>query len=93
MTDTTFQDRLSEGQCPCIPPEDYHGSIADWQLELIQRGHWDGDPENWYGDVWVSSDEWWGILEACEGVQPGDCSLKCDGDNHHESCRVTEPKP
>lgn len=83
-----FQEKLDEGRTPCIPPEDYHGSVADWCVELQTRGIWDGDPDNWYGDIWIDSDQWWEILEACEGVQEGDCSVHCTDEKHHKTCRA-----
>lgn len=49
---------------PAIPPEDYKGSVAAWMVELQQRGLWDG--EGWHGDVMITSEEWWEILEKCE---------------------------
>ena len=50
---------------PAIPPVDYKGSIAEWMSELQSRGLWDG--EDWYGDIEIPADEWWEILEQCEG--------------------------
>lgn len=50
---------------PAIPPEDYTGRQADWMIKLQERGLWDG--EGWYGDVLIPSDDWWEILEECEG--------------------------
>ena len=55
----------SPDMIPAIPPEDYNGSIADWMIALQDRGRWDGD--GWYGDIEIPSDEWWSILEQCEG--------------------------
>ncbi len=49
-----------------IPPEDYKGTQADWHMELIQRGLWNGDPETWHGDVLIPAQTWWEILEKCE---------------------------
>lgn len=82
-----FQKELDKGRTPCIPPQDYKGSVAQWMLELQERGIWDGDPDNWYGDIWIDSDTYWEILEACEGVLDGDCSVKCEDDKHHATCR------
>lgn len=55
-------------QLPAIPPWDYKGSIADWHVELISRGLWDGDADTWIGDIWIDQSVWWEILEACEGT-------------------------
>lgn len=49
---------------PAIPPEDYSGSVGKWAIELQERGLWDG--EGWYGDVMITSDEWWSILNKLE---------------------------
>ena len=47
-----------------IPPNDYEGTIADWTIELITRGHMkDGD---FYGDVKITEEEYGEILEQCE---------------------------
>ena len=50
---------------PAIPPEDYKGSVGDWMIALIERDLWDG--EGWHGDVMLTSEQWWEILEQCEG--------------------------
>lgn len=57
--------KLNPELVPAIPPEDYKGSIAEWMTELQIRGHWDG--EGWHGDVEITTDEWFEILEKCEG--------------------------
>lgn len=49
---------------PAIPPSDYKGSQAAWELALIEKDLWDG--EGWYGDVKIPTDTWWEILEQCE---------------------------
>lgn len=54
------------GLIPAIPPEDYKGSQADWMVKLQERGLWNG--EGWHGDVMITSDQWWEILEECEGT-------------------------
>ncbi len=51
---------------PAIPPEDYKGSQADWMKALISRGIWNGNNDVWYGDLYITSDLWWEILEECE---------------------------
>ena len=49
---------------PAIPPNDYRGTIADWTIGLIARGLMkEGE---WYGDVEISQDKWWDLLEECE---------------------------
>lgn len=88
MTDNRFQDELDKGRTPCIPPEDYEGSVADWMVELQVHGIWDG--EDWHGDIWIDSEEWWDILETCEGVRAGECSVHCKDEAHHSTCRVAE---
>jgi len=50
---------------PAIPPDDYKGSQADWMTKLQQRGLWNG--QGWHGDVMIPEDDWWEILEECEG--------------------------
>lgn len=49
---------------PAIPPEDYEGSVGKWMIELTERGLWDGS--GWYGDIKITSDQWWEILEKLE---------------------------
>ena len=83
-----MQEVLDAGLCPGHPPEDYTGSQADWMVEMQTRGHWNG--EGWHGDIWLVDDEWWDILETCEGVPEGECSVHCNDDGHHETCRATE---
>jgi hypothetical protein len=51
---------------PAIPPEDYKGTQADWMVALRSRGLWDDTDGSWYGDVYISQDEWWEILAECE---------------------------
>lgn len=52
---------------PAVPPEGYKGTIADWIVGLISMGKMeDGD---FYGDVTISCDEWWTLLERCEGEE------------------------
>jgi hypothetical protein len=55
---------MSETRIPAIPPEDYKGSQADWMVKLQERGLWNG--EGWHGDIYISTDDWWEILEECE---------------------------
>ena len=52
---------------PAIPPEDYKGSVGKWMIELQNRGLWDGENPDWHGDVMITSEQWWDILEKCEG--------------------------
>lgn len=62
----SFQERIDEsGKIPAIPPSDYKGSQAAWMIELQSRGLWDG--EGFHGDIWIDQDQWWEILELCEG--------------------------
>lgn len=49
---------------PAIPPEDYTGTQADWMVGLQSMGLWDG--EGWYGEVYISQDNWRELLENCE---------------------------
>lgn len=49
-----------------IPPEDYTGSILEWMTQLQERGLWDGQNPDWYGDIMIPNDIWWEILEECE---------------------------
>lgn len=51
-------------EIPAIPPNDYTGTQADWMTGLQSRGLWDG--QGWHGDVLLSSDEYWELLEECE---------------------------
>jgi hypothetical protein len=51
---------------PAIPPEDYKGSVADWMIKLQEKGYWDGENPDWYGDVMLTDEEWWKLLEECE---------------------------
>lgn len=57
---------------PAIPPEDYSGSIADWHVALISRGLWNGYEPGWNGDVKITEEQWWEILEECEGPEDSD---------------------
>ena len=52
---------------PAIPPDDYKGSQADWMVGLQERGFWDGENPDWHGDVMITSDDWWDLLDWCEG--------------------------
>lgn len=47
-----------------IPPENYHGSVADWMVKLQERGLWDG--EGWHGDCLINEEDYWIIVEECE---------------------------
>lgn len=49
---------------PAIPPVDYKGSQAEWQVQLIERGLWDGN--GWHGDAMIDEADWWQLLEDCE---------------------------
>lgn len=49
---------------PAIPPADYKGSQAAWMVGFQQRGLWDGD--GWHGDIEISSDDWYDLLDECE---------------------------
>lgn len=51
---------------PAIPPEDYKGSVGKWMIGLQDRGLWDGENPDWYGDVMITSEQWWELLESCE---------------------------
>ena len=62
-----LQEMIDNDCVPAVPPQDYRGSMADWQVELMSRGLWNG--EGFYGDVILSTDEWWDILESCEGPE------------------------
>ncbi len=75
-------------QIPAIPPSDYSGSVAKWMIELQQRGLWDGD--GFHGDVSIPAKEWWDILETCEGVPKGECSVHCEENKHHKKCRTNK---
>lgn len=58
---------MKSKKLPAIPPEDYKGTQAQWMTELQQRGLWNGEKPQWHGDVMITSEQWWEILEACEG--------------------------
>jgi len=51
---------------PAIPPQDYSGSQAGWMVGLQTRGLWDG--KGFHGDVTIRCDQWWSLLDECEGV-------------------------
>lgn len=40
-----------------------------------------------YGYIEIPDHEWWDLLEECEGVQDGDCSVKCTDKKHDKTCR------
>jgi hypothetical protein len=63
---------MTEKKIPAIPPEDYKGSLADWMVALIERGLWDENKVDWYGDVQIPSSTYWEILEKCEGNEEDD---------------------
>lgn len=67
MANSTYDDSYDgepDELVPAIPPEDYEGSMAQWMIELQNRGLWNG--EGWHGDIWIPASEWWDILETCE---------------------------
>lgn len=49
---------------PAIPPDDYKGSVADWIVNLIEVAGWNG--EGWHGDVFITEEQWFEILEKSE---------------------------
>ena len=49
---------------PAIPPENYKGSLADWETYLCEMGKL--RPGQWYGDVDITEEEWWELLRKCE---------------------------
>jgi hypothetical protein len=53
-----FEPFAENESVPASPPLDYDGTIADWYLQLEMRGL--------EIDSYISQDEWWEILEACE---------------------------
>jgi len=63
-----YHDEIEEDMrtIPAIPPDDYSGTIADWTVALVERGLWDEVNPEWYGDIIISTDDWWEILEQCE---------------------------
>ena len=50
-----------------ILPDDYTGSISNWSIKLQEKGLWNG--EGWYGDVMITDDQWWVLLEECENEE------------------------
>jgi hypothetical protein len=60
MTDTPTNETI-----PCIPPNDYSGSMAAWDVALLSRGLM--APGDFYGDVEVTLEVYGEILEECEG--------------------------
>jgi len=68
MSETVFQALMTEkNMVPCIPPTDYTGSQAEWMTTLQSEGIWDGNPDNWYGEIWIDAETYGEILEKCEG--------------------------
>lgn len=55
-----------ENMTPAIPPDDYTGTIAGWITSLVTRGLYDASSGQWYGDVIITDDLWWEILEENE---------------------------
>lgn len=51
---------------PAIPPDDYKGKINTWTATLQEMKLWDGENPEWYGDVMITDDQWWELLEICE---------------------------
>ena len=59
--------KKSKKLIPAIPPEDYKGSVGGWMVALQERGLWDGETPDWHGDVMITAEHWWEIIEECEG--------------------------
>ena len=51
---------------PAIPPDDYKGSVAEWQRLFHVRGYWDGKDPADLMDVYVDEKEYDEILAICE---------------------------
>ena len=49
-----------------IPPENYKGDISSWIIKLMEKELWNGNNPDWYGDVMITSNDWWELLEECE---------------------------
>ena len=47
-----------------IPPDDYKGSMADWDYKLIKMGLM--KPGQFYQNVMITEEDWWKVLESCE---------------------------
>ena len=53
-------------ELPAIPPEDYKGTLADWMSGLINRGLWNEETPEWFGDVMISEKDYVDLLRECE---------------------------
>jgi len=49
-----------------IPPDGYRGTIADWLITLQEKGFWDGNIPEFYGDVQLTEEQYVELLEKCE---------------------------
>lgn len=56
--------KITEKILPAIPPEDYKGTMADWEIKLQEKGLWNG--KGWWGDVKISNSDYCDLLEECE---------------------------
>lgn len=61
---------------PAIPPQDYAGSIHDWNEALIKRGLM--KPGGWYGDVKINNSTYDEILEETEMIEHEDEKIPND---------------
>lgn len=49
---------------PGYPPDDYEGSVADWEFELNNRGFWDGKGP--YHDIAIPKKDYLEMLDELE---------------------------
>jgi hypothetical protein len=58
--------KKKEKMFPAIPPNDYEGTIADWQVWLITHGYIKDGSDTFYGDIMLPESEYIKLLESCE---------------------------
>jgi hypothetical protein len=61
-----MKKKPSQLRLPCIPPNDYKGTIADWICECIRLGVIEDDGQDFYGDHMVNENLYNKILDECE---------------------------
>lgn len=61
-----FKKDRYEQLIPAIPPEDYKGTLATWMVLLQTHQLWDGNNPAFYGELMITEEQWWSVLEEAE---------------------------
>lgn len=64
IDDDMLDAKVNIIQIAAIPPDDYLGTMSDWEIKLREWGKLKGD--QMYYDVMITKDEWWELLDYCE---------------------------